>query len=160
MNTPEKVCCPEFHPEKFDKQTHVWTDKLFMQDSVKQFLHIPLNIGSVIPKMVKKIEDAQAMPPAEDVLMLFNDVSPWKSELFITVSKEIPDGKMAKLSGTFISTVFEGPYQAVPKWIKETNEYIASIGKKALKLYVHYTYCPKCAKKFGRNYGVIFTQVE
>ncbi len=64
-----------------------------------------------------------------------------------------------KLSGTFLTKVFEGPYQNAPKWLKEMEAYVAEQGKKAQKYYFYYTTCPKCAKKWGKNYVVIFAQV-
>lgn len=29
----------------------------------------------------------------------------------------------------------------------------------AKKYYVHYAYCPKCEKKFGHNYMILFAEV-
>ncbi|MDP2874526.1 MAG: hypothetical protein Q8N84_04540 [bacterium] len=67
--------------------------------------------------------------------------------------------KMATLSGTFLTKVFEGPYQNVGKWAQEMGAYVQSKGKKLTKLYFSYTTCPKCAKAYGKNYVVIFAQV-
>jgi hypothetical protein len=47
----------------------------------------------------------------------------------------------------------------VPKYIKEADTYLASLGKKAKKYYFYYTTCPKCAKKYGHNYIVAFAEV-
>jgi NADH pyrophosphatase NudC (nudix superfamily) len=154
------ICCPEFQKELWDEKTHRWDNKLFLQDDVCQIMHIPLNMGSVVKRMFKKIEEAHAMPDPKEFLMLCYDPSPWKSQVHMTVTKEIENGKMVKLSGIFVSKVFDGPYNHVPKWIKETDQFLAAQGKKALKYYFHYAYCPKCAKKYGHNYCVAFTQVE
>jgi hypothetical protein len=160
-DTPAKKdeCCPEFDPSRWEKKTHIWHDKKFIQDNVRQFLHIPLNMVQVVTKMFAKIEAAGACPPDEDFLMLAYDPSPWKSELYMTVTKEVPNARMTTISGTFISRVFDGPYNAIPKSIKEMDEYLAAQGKKALKYYIHYAYCPKCSKKFGHNYCIAFAQV-
>jgi hypothetical protein len=117
-------------------------------------------MGSVITRMMKQIEDSQAMPAPKDFLMLCYDPSPWKSEVNMTVTRDIPNGKMVKLSGTFISGVFDGPYSDVPKWIKEMDQRLAQNNQKALKYYFHYAYCPKCAKKFGHNYCIAFAQIK
>lgn len=154
------ICCLEFDPKRFDEKTHVWKDKLFLKDEVIQIMHIPLNMGSVVTRMFQKIEDAQAMPKTDDFLMLCYDPSPWKSEIYMTVDKKVPGGRMAKLSGTFLSKVYDGPYNAVPNWIKDMNEYVAKKGKTVKKYYFHYAYCPKCSKKYGHNYCIAFAQIS
>ena len=156
----EKQCCPEFDPKTLDEKTHVWKDKPFIEDDVMQIMHIPLNMGKVITRMWKKVDEAKAAPPNKEFLILAYDPSPWKSELYMTVTKEVPDAKNVKISGTFMSKVFDGPYNAVPKYIKEMEAYVSSQGKTILKHYFHYTYCPKCSKKYGHNYCVDFAQVE
>lgn len=158
--TPQKaVCCPQFDTTLWDKKTTTWKDKIFLYDEVFQVLHIPVNMGTVVKRMFAKIENAKAMPPVEEFLMLCYDPSPWRSHIHMTVTKNVPDGKMVRLSGTFISRVFDGPYHFVPKWIKEMDTYLAFRNRKALKYYFHYAYCPKCAKKYGHNYCVAFAQV-
>jgi len=76
------------------------------------------------------------------------------------VAKEVPGAKNVALSGAFFTKVFDGPYNAVPKWIKETDSQIAAQGKTAKKHYVYFTTCPKCAKTYGHNYAVALAQVE
>jgi hypothetical protein len=110
--------------------------------------------------MSNKTSAAKATMSAEESLILFFDPSPWRSELYLSVSHEVPDAKNVGLSGTFVSRVFEGPYHAVPKWLREMDAILEAQGKKSLKYYIHYAYCPKCAKQYGRNYGVVFAQVE
>jgi hypothetical protein len=36
------ACCPKFDTAPWDGSTHVWEDKLFIRDSIRQFLHILL----------------------------------------------------------------------------------------------------------------------
>jgi len=152
-------CCPLFEPKRWDNKTHVWNNKLFLQDEVIQCMHIPLNMGGVVKRMFKKIQDADASLDVKDFLMLCYDPSPWKSEIYMTVTKNVPGGKMATLSGTYRSKVFDGPYSGVPNWIKEMDAVLKEKGEKALKYYFHFAYCPKCMKKFGHNYCVAFAQV-
>ncbi|MGI5826305.1 MAG: hydrolase [Patescibacteria group bacterium] len=109
--------------------------------------------------MWKKIQEAKAEVETKDFLMLAYDPSPWKSEIYMTVAKEVPGTKNVKLSGTFLSKVFDGPYNAVPKFIKEMDKFVETQGKKVKKYYFYYTYCPKCAKKYGHNYVVAFAAV-
>lgn len=158
-NSDPTQCCLPFDPTLWDEKTHVWTDKPFLRDDVRQFLHIPLNMSSVVNRMFKKIEAADAMPETEDFLMLAYDPSPWKSHIHMTVTKDVPNGTMVKLSGTFVSKVFDGPYSDVPKWITAMDAFLATRGQKSLKYFFHFAYCPKCVKKYGHNYCIVFAQV-
>lgn len=109
-----------------------------------------------------EIDEAKAAPDLKEFILMSYDPSPWKSELYMTVTKEVPGEKNVKISGTFISKVFEGGYNEPPKWIKEFDKfdkYLAGQRKKAKKYYFYFTYCPKCSKKYGHNYGVVFAQV-
>jgi len=67
---------------------------------------------------------------------------------------------MTSLSGTFLTKVFEGPYQNVGEWAQEMKEYVESKGRKLKKLYFSYTTCPRCAKAYGKNYVVLFAQID
>lgn len=159
INDPT-ICCPEFNPEIWDEKTHIWKDKLFIKDSVIQFMHIPLNMGKIITKMFSKIETVGARPDNNDFLMLCYDPSPWKSEINMTITKEIPGANNIKISGTFLSKTFDGQYNEVPKWMKEMEIYAKNNNKEIIKQYVHYAYCPKCAKKYGHNWAIIFAEIK
>lgn len=106
---------------------------------------------------MKMIESANAANP--DNIMLSDEKSLWGSDVYIAVSKEISGAKNEKISGTFLTKVFEGHYQNAGKWAKEMNEYVKSKGKTIRKIYFWYTTCPKCAKVYGKNYTVIFAQI-
>jgi NMD protein affecting ribosome stability and mRNA decay len=66
---------------------------------------------------------------------------------------------MATISGTFLSKVFEGPYRNMRKWIEEMKTYVQSNDKHLKKFYFFYTTCPRCAKKYGKNYVAILAKV-
>ncbi len=159
MNRDRNICCYPLDISLWETKTHVWKNKLFLKDEVRQIMHIPINITSVLGRMFQKIEAVDAFPEVKDFLMLAYDPSPWKSEIHMTVTKDIPSSNMVRLSGTFVSKVYDGPYNHVPKWIKDMEIYLTSQNKNALKYYFHYAYCPKCAKKYGHNYCIAFAQV-
>jgi len=75
------------------------------------------------------------------------------------VSRDVPGATMANISGTFLCKAFEGPYQNIHKWIAEMKTFVQSRGKDIRTLYFYYTTCPKCAKKYGKNYVVILAQI-
>lgn len=152
-------CCPVFDPKSLDKKHHYWKNKPFIQADVNQLLHIPLNMGSVVTKTMKLISDAKAAPKDRDFLMLAYDPSPWKSELYFTVTKPIPGANNVRLSGEFYSKVFDGPYQNVPQWMAAMEEWAKSKNKKIEKHYFFFTYCPKCGKAYGHNYCVDFVKI-
>jgi hypothetical protein len=92
--------------------------------------------------------------------MLIDEKSPWGSDIYIDVAKEVPGAKMGTISGTFLTKVFEGPYKDIGKWAQAMDNYVKSKNKTMSKLYFSYTTCPKCAKAYGKNYVVLFAQID
>ena len=80
--------------------------------------------------------------------------------MYIAVDRDIPGAGMATLSGTFLTKVYEGSFRDMKKWISDITEFVKSKGKTVNKLYFHYTTCPACAKKYGKNYVVIFAKID
>jgi len=151
-------CCEPFNPEPWQDKEIVWKEKGFVKDHVTSLFHIPLNMGGKIIKNMDLIEKAKAKTPYQ--LMLTDEKSSWGADIYIDVSKEVPGAEMATISGTFLTKVFEGPYQNAGKWAKEMEEYVRSKEKELKKLYFSYTTCPKCAKSYGKNYVVLFAQIN
>jgi len=154
-------CCPKFDPALWDEKEFIWKDKFFVKDTMAQFMHIPLPgaFGKTVTRMWKKITEAEAKTELRDFIMLSAESSPWRGELYINTTKEVPGAENVKLSGTYLTRVFDGPYNAVPGWIKEMDRYVTQKGKSVEKYYFYYTTCPKCAKKYGHNYVVAFAKV-
>ena len=155
----ETGCCPVFDPKPWDESEVTWHDKLFVKDSVICLMHIPLGMNKFLPKMFAKIKEAGAEVPTNEFLWLAHDPSPWRGDHYISVSKEIPGMENVRISGTFLTKVFDGSYNQAGKWYKEMLTYVESKGKKSGKVYFFYTCCPKCAKHYGHNYVVAFAQV-
>jgi hypothetical protein len=163
QNKQSDVCCPEFNPKLWDEKTHYWKGKPFIKDVVPQLFHMPLPgaMNRIITRMWNRIQEAGATPAnMDEFLMLAYDPSPWKSEFYLTVTQAVPGAENVTLSGEFISKVFDGPFHAVPQWIKTMDQYVAAQGKTTKKYFFYYTTCPKCAQKYGHNYVVAFAQVE
>ena len=157
----QDVCCPEFNPEPWHDKEVTWQGKRFVRDTMRLVLHMPLFgvFGKTVTRMMPKIEAAGAKPSDEDFIMLARDPSPWRGELYISVTKDVPGMDNVELSGTFLTKVFDGPYSAAPKWLKEMERYVTGTGKTAKDYYFYYTTCPKCAEKWGHNYVVVFAEV-
>jgi hypothetical protein len=160
---PNQECCPEFNPEKWDKKTITWDNRKFIRDSVPTLFHIPFPpmIGKKITRMWKSVElSGSAEPDKAGTLVLFHDPSPFRSEILISVEKEVPEENNVTISGNFVSRTFDGDYNAIPKFVKAMDQYLSETGKKSKDYYIHYAYCPKCARKFGHNYMILFAKVQ
>jgi len=150
-------CCPRFDPKPWADKTLTWENRRFVRDRVTSFLHIPLNFGAVMKRNVRAIEAAGASP--ETMVVLADEKSLWGADVYIEVTKDVPGATMATVSGTFLSKVFEGSYRNMRQWIGEMQAFVEHQGKSTERLYFFYTTCPKCAKKYGKNYVVILAQV-
>ena len=150
-------CCPRFDPKPWDDRVITWDKKLFLQDRVRSFVHIPLNFGAVMKRSMTSIEAAGAA--SDEMIVLSEENSLWGADVYIAIAKEVPGARMARLSGTYLAKVFEGPYRNMRNWIAEMRSYVQGKGRSLQKLYFFYTTCPKCSKKYGKNYVVILAQV-
>jgi len=157
-----KICCPKFNPEKWDKKTYNWDNKMFVKETMPTLFHLPLPsmLNKKVTNLCRLMEESKL--PAEnieDALLLFRDPSAFKSEIYLSATGSVPNADNVTISGTFMSRVFSGPYKSVPKFIKQMDEYLSAQDKKAQDYYIHYAYCPKCAQKYGDNYMIIFARV-
>ena len=66
---------------------------------------------------------------------------------------------MQRISGTFLTEVFEGPYKNIKTWVEQMQTFVKSRHKTAKKTYFFYTTCPRCAKHYGKNYTVLVAQI-
>lgn len=117
-------------------------------------------IGKKIEKMMQLAENSgKTEINKADTLVLFRDSSAFRSEIYLSVTGIVVDADNVAISGTFVSKVFTGSYDAIPTFIKQANEYLTHQWKVATDYYVHYAYCPKCAEKYTNNYILIFAQI-
>ncbi len=160
--TKTEECCPVFDPNPYQNKTIEWKDKLFVKDSMRTFLHMPLFgvFGKTVTRMMNKVDAAEANVEDRDVIMLCGDPSPWKSELFINVSREVPEIENVRITGTYLTKVYDGPYKEIRNWISDMRQHVKNEGKEIKDLLFYYTTCPKCAEKHGHNYIVGFAKVD
>jgi hypothetical protein len=152
-------CCPRFDPEHWDHQELHFQDKLFVRAKTRGLAHIPLNMGAIFRKTFKAIDNAGAQSDSS-FIVLSQDKSAWAAEHLFTVSKDVPGMEMVRLTGDFITKVFEGPYKNLPKWCDELIASVKAEGKEPVNTYYFYTTCPKCAKTYGKNYVVGLVEVR
>ena len=157
-NQKNNHCCEEFNPIPWDNKEFNWENKKFIKGSVFTLFFMPINFASVIIKMFNKVQSVNGQ--IQDSLCLSDHTSKWNMDLYLAVDKEIPGAKNITLSGKYISKVYEGDLKDTGKWCKDFEDYVKSKNMKVKKWYMWYTTCPKCAKKFGKNYVVIISEVE
>lgn len=153
----ETGCCPRFDPEPWEGQELHFEDKPFVRANTLSLFHIPLNMGHVFGKTVEAIKKAHA--ENDEFVVLSHDLSSWSGEHLFSVKGDVPGVENVKLSGDFLTHVFEGPFSAAPTWCKEMEAFVAKKGKHLKTVYFFYTTCPNCAKHYGKNYVVGIAQV-
>jgi hypothetical protein len=91
MNNQTDECCPKFTPENWDEKTFNWDNKLFIKDAIPTLFHIPLPsmIGKKVTKMYNQVMASEADPPKQEFLLLFRDPTPFRSELYMSTTKEV-----------------------------------------------------------------------
>jgi len=154
---PTKECCPRFDPAPWDGTEVTWESRPFVRERVRCLFHIPLNFGGIMVRTLARAEAAKVVDP--NMVVLADAGSPWGMDLYIGTTGDVPGATMARLSGTYLCKVFEGPFQHEGRWRNEMDRFVASRGKAASKVYAYYTTCPKCARKYGKNYVVLLAQV-
>lgn len=160
MNThPESnpICCPEFDPNPWDDKTFEWENKRFIKDKVFTVFYMPMNFGRVMKRFEEKVTNAGATTPEN--VCLSDHTSKWNMDLYLAVDKEIPNAENTTLSGKFFSKVYEGSFNDTEKWMKDFEGIVESDDHILMKKYLWYTTCPKCAKKYGKNYVVLIGQI-
>ena len=152
------ICCPEFHPEAWQDKVHRWEGKKFIRDRVFTLFYMPVNFGKVMKRLDRKVRATGAEMPGW--LCLSDHTSKWNMDVYLAVDREVPDAENVELSGEFFSRVYEGPYSDTGKWSEDFRQNAASKGFDIRKWFMWYTTCPKCAKKYGKNYVAIVSQVN
>lgn len=152
------ICCPEFDPAKWDDKFFEWENRRFIKDHVCTLFYMPVNFGKVMTRLDKIVKTAGAEVP--DWLCLSDHTSRWNMDLYLAVDKEISGAENTTLIGKFFSKVYEGPFRDTEKWCNDFENILKAEGLTKKKLYLWYTTCPKCAKKYGKNYVVLISQIN
>lgn len=155
--TEEKICCPKFDPTPWDGKEFAWEGKKFIKDHVFTIFNIPMNFGAVMTRLMGELEKSGVK--SSDMICLSDHTSKWNMNIYISVDSDVLGADNATLSGKFLSKIYEGPFQDTGKWCKDFEQFAKSKGKEIKKWYMWYTTCPKCAKKYGKNYVVVVGEV-
>lgn len=150
------TCCPMFDPTKYDGKVVKWKGKFFVKDTIHSLFNIPLDFGLVMNKSLKNIDIAQAK--VKEQIVFVDEISPFKSHAYISVSKPVVGLSDVKLTGNFLCKVFEGRPN-MKKWKIEMDAFVKSKKETAKKIYFMYPTCPKCSRKYGKNYVVMMAEI-
>lgn len=155
-----EVCCPRFEPKLWDDKVIEWKDKKFIKGNVKTFMFMPLNFGKEITRLMNLVESSEAK--VEDNLCLSVHPSKWNMDIYLAVDKEIPNAQNTNISGNFYSKVYEGPFNKTGEWMKDFEQNLKEKGYNSdiKDAYMWYTTCPKCSKKYGKNYVVVLAEIK
>lgn len=151
-------CCPRFDPALWDEKTFGWGNKKFIKDKVSTLFYMPMNFGSAMKRCNEAIEKSGAK--ILDALWLSDHTSKWNMDLYVAVDKEVAGAENVALSGKYLSKVYEGNFKDTGVWMKDFESYTQNKNIAVKKTYMWYTTCPKCAKKYGKNYVVILAQID
>ncbi|MGC8201312.1 hydrolase [Aliiroseovarius sp. PTFE2010] len=107
MNAPETACCPKFDPKGWDGRHLSFHGQPIVRATTRSLVHDPINMGQVFTRVQGHIEDAGAQDP-DDIFVLSRDQSATEGEHFFRVIGDVPGEDVIRLSGDFITRVFEG----------------------------------------------------
>lgn len=155
----EPECCPKFEPALWDEKILDWDKKKFVKGSICTFMYMPLNFGAVMRKLDAKIR-ASGASMQQDGMGLSDHTSGWNMDIYLAVNRRVEGLNNVTLSGQFLCKVYEGDFRETGKWTKDYETYANSKNKKIEKMYMWYTTCPKCAKKYGKNYVAILGKIS
>ena len=148
----DEICCPKFDPKPWDGKVVEWKDKKFIKDHARTFMYIPINFGSAMTRLMKKLDDSGVK--SSDLVVLSDHTSKWNMDVYLSVDKEIDGAENTTLSGKYLTKVYDGDFKYTGKWTADFKKFAKDEGCKIIKSYMWYTTCPKCAKKYGHNYVV------
>ncbi len=154
----EAECCPRFNPRQWDGSILKWENKRFVKAKVFTLFYVPVNFAGVMQMLDKKVREAGATMPYG--LCLSDHTSMWNMDVYLAVDKKVPDLENIRMNGKYLSKVYEGPFKNTGKWCGNFKKFAEKKKVKVGKMYMWYTTCPKCAKKYGKNYVVILAKIN
>jgi len=152
-------CCPRFNSQGWDEQELHFKAKRFVMAKTRSLFHLPLNMHRVFKKTQEAIDQANALDPDQFIVLSY-DPSAWTAVHYFAVKHDVPGQKMVKLSGDYLTKVYEGPYSDVSNWVRHMASLVRSRDLQVSRTYFFYTTCPKCAKYYAKNPVVGVAQVS
>lgn len=153
----ESGCCAPFDLAPWDRKVITWKNRLFLHDHVISAFHIPINFGQTVVRDMHAIQRNGALP--KHPIMLSDENSLWGADVYLEVTRPIPEARIVRLAGTYLTLAREGSFRNIRSWLYEMDTYAESEHKHIRKIYYYYPTCPKCAKLYGKQTIVLVAQV-
>lgn len=80
-------------------------------------------------------------------------------DVLAATDKPVQGDAATTLTGTYFAKAYEGSFKHTREWHEDFARRLAEQGALSVPVYSWYTTCPKCAKKYGKNYVVLFGRV-
>lgn len=151
------VCCPVFSPEPWDDKIIEWKEKYFIKEKSLTLFYMPVNFSGTMKKLFAQAEKAGACNA--DAIYLSEHTSKWNMNIWLSMDKEVPGAVTETLTGSFYCKVYEGSFSETGKWEQDFSSLAKSKGYSFIRRFSWYTTCPKCARKYGKNYVVLIGQL-
>ncbi len=152
------VCCPPFDPGPWDDKVHHWEHKKFIKDNVFTLFYIPVNFGSVMRRLDRKVRAVGLS--LGDTICLSDHRSKWRMDVYLSVDRVVPGTEVTEMTGDFYTRVYDGPYSDTGKWCADFESKAREKGFNIGKMLMWHSTCPKCAKKYGKNYTTILSRIN
>jgi hypothetical protein len=154
----ETGCCPRFDPEGWDRRRLRFRNRLFVRATTTCVAHVPVDPARIFARVRRNIAAAGAVD-AFDVIVLSRNLSPWQSEHLFPVTRPVPGEETVRLSGDFVTHVFEGPRSEALVWQAEMADLSRQRGRPPMAIYFFHTTCPACAAAYGENHIVAVAEI-
>lgn len=102
----ESQCCSKFDPAPWDDKLLKWKNKKFIKDRAFTFFHMPVNYGSVMRRLDRRVRESGANTP--DWLCLSDHTSKWNMDVYLAVDRQIQEANNVALNGKLLSKVYGG----------------------------------------------------
>ena len=156
-NFEKEIYWTKFNAALWDENIFEWKRKNLSKTRYLQFF-TPEIFGSVLKKPDKQIRNKNAVIP--DNTGISDHTLKLNMDIYIAVDKEIPGGQNTTMSGTFVSK-FTKDHPVIPKSGTKISLRVAKLRDiKTDKIFMWFTTCPKCAKKYGKNYVVFWLKLK
>lgn len=141
----EGICCPLLEPQKWNDVQHIWNKKPSWWKPFPRSFTYPFQ--ERMRKQSRGCGSELKMRALRRSRMTFccwpNDPTAFESELYMSLTAEVPGGRNEKFTGTFHSRVFEGRYGDIIKFVNQTEQSLDANKMIAKKHYIYFPNCPK-----------------
>lgn len=150
--------CPRFEPSGRDGRHLRFDDAPIAHATTRSLLHVPPDMGRIFARAPAAIEAADA-PDRDDGPVPSRALSATRGEHLSPVTHDLPGEEMTRLTGTFPTRAFAGPYRKAKDWAHDMEVATRVDGDAPGRAFVSHATCPRCAHAHGENDVVDFVEI-